>query len=712
MRNLTFFLLIIISTFLSFPLSAQETDNTQFRSATAAITDQLYFSLTSNTDGSFDIFYLNFSDSYSEIYQGVEDALKMTLYYKTSPAVWTISDEKDRPLFINGLPMKDNRTVRVGFSLPKPATYTFSMVVLARQDLRSIVLIDHVTNDTIDLLKTSTYQFTSMEDSVLQNTTRFSFLINAMPTAPESISMSVADSMLISGPMRSDGAIHVFADAGRIDIDSAGTNTVLMTDTIILYSNNTSDGLLRNLKKAGGVKGIGTNQPKKVIIRKYFDEGVYTYFSLPIPVTSSNVQMGSTATTLVGGTNYWVYAFDAQRTSDTIQLSAWKELNYPNGFKKGIGYLVWYENAGTGGNVDFSTTIANDIDTLFSSTYDKSNVFPVYSNTSGQFINPEVGDGWAFLGGLNSTTYTFNRNTITGYTGTIWYRDATDSRAAGSIGNVGFRQISLAGNDSVNLPPYTPFYVQEASSTPIGIFTSTPSGLSIESAQYRSMSDNNPIKDQLYFILSSDKDHSYDWSYLNFADNYVETYQGVEDALKMTTFYTTSPAIWSIQDMTNTPLFVNGLPMKDEREVRIGFSVPKSGNYRFTATALRQQDAKNVILVDNVTGEKVDLLQKPYSFSTEAVTGNSDRFLLFVNSSYTGTPLIKSSEPYAYAKDNLLTVKNLSEGNIVQVLDLTGCMVASGKVSGKEFSAALNQKGVYVVTVKGEKTIVLKVLNK
>ncbi|GHU81056.1 hypothetical protein FACS1894145_7980 [Bacteroidia bacterium] len=78
--------------------------------------------------------------------------------------------------------------------------------------------------------------------------------------------MVVAGKMHVSGPVYSQGAVHVYAsvDTGKIDIDNT-SGAGLITDEIILYSNDTIDGLLRNLN-ATGVQGIAIpGYPAKVM---------------------------------------------------------------------------------------------------------------------------------------------------------------------------------------------------------------------------------------------------------------------------------------------------------------------------------------------------------------------------------------------------------------------------------------------------------------
>jgi hypothetical protein len=148
----------------------------------------------------------------------------------------------------------------------------------------------------------------------------------------------------------------------------------------------------------------------------------------------------------------------------------------------------------------------------------------------------------------------------------------------------------------------------------------------------------------------------------------------------------------------------------------MGFSVPEAGDYTFRLDPRKLTDVRTVNLVDSVAGKRIDLLQHPnYSFTTgDSVKNNNDRFVLYINSDFTDIPLVDTDKPYAYVKDNILTVKNLLQDDMVSVYDLSGRMLVSGKASGTEFSTVLRQKGVYVVNVKMKsgQTSVHKVLNK
>lgn len=538
----------------------------------------------------------------------------------------------------------------------------------------------------------------------------------------QSASVVVAGKMYVGGTtVRSEGPVHVYAsaaDTGKIDI--ASTNSRLQADTIIFYSNDTNDGLLLN---RGAVKATaGGANPKAVILRKKFEPRIHTYFSLPFGVKKDNIYVAGTKVKLIDGENeidweFVVFEFDYVKRAETGSVRAdvvWTEIGgVPSGtikydtLKRGTGYQFYYD--GPASDVDFYA-VSSDIAKLFD-TNDKHLQYPVYKGTRG-WANGDKLNGWTFVGGLNSSTFEISKDNLI-YPGTVvYYQNQTNSQA-NEKGT--WEDVILSNNERHKIGPYTPFFIHSPvdglsdGETRYDILTFKKEGLSLISAEFRSAGDeSDPVKDRLYFVLASNKDNTFDRFYLDFAEGYEESFHAVKDAIKMVNEYPTKPVVWSLRD--GESLVVNGLPTADEQVVPVGFSVPEAGDYTISLDPLRLADVRNVVLVDNQANQKVDLLQYPYSFRSEKVIGDDKRFVLYINSSYTETPT-KADDLFAYVKDNILTVKNLGEGNKVRVLDLTGRTVASGKASSREFSFPLSRKGVYVVNI-GEKASILKVLNK
>ncbi|MDR0734060.1 MAG: T9SS type A sorting domain-containing protein [Dysgonamonadaceae bacterium] len=526
--------------------------------------------------------------------------------------------------------------------------------------------------------------------------------------------MVVAGKVYAGTKLYSGGPVHLFANSdattttdekgvGKFHIDKAAE---LQTNTIIFHSNNINDGLLKN---DGKVKA------EIVGVRKKFNPAVFTYFSLPFDV-KSNTDIKSDDDVLRDGVDpdwqYVIYEFDAQGRATTGNKSKWKEVGNgaPYTLKKGTGYQFYNnDNLAT---VDFYTSNAADIETLF----DAKDKNLSYMKHRGPFADSK-NDGWAFIGSVKPSTFTVEENTIE-YSGkAIYYRKNYSSIAQ----NSDWEEVILSAwnGESFTVSPFAPFYVQGSTvglangENQEDIFTFKQNGLNIKNAQYRSSrSNSNPIRDELYFKLASDKNNTFDRFYLDFADDYSEAFRAGEDAIKMATDYAHKPTVWSLWDGLDESLVVNGLPISAEREVKMGFSVPEAGEYTITLNPLHIENVRNVILSDNYTGKKVDLLQYPYPFTTEKVANDNSRFVLHINdNTYTGIRTLQADVVFASVRDNVLTIKNLNDGDRVRILDLTGRTVASGKASGVEFSIPLSRKGVYVVNVEG-KTSAFKVLNK
>ncbi|MDR2692165.1 MAG: hypothetical protein LBB73_07755 [Dysgonamonadaceae bacterium] len=549
----------------------------------------------------------------------------------------------------------------------------------------------------------------------------------------------VAGKMYVGAKVRSQGAVHVYANSsatttadekGVGKINMATGESVLQADTIIFYSNDKNDGLLLNTDAA--VKATdGTTAPKAVILRKKFEPAKHTYFSLPFDVMGDSIFKAGTRIKLRNGEdNDWqflVYEFDYENRANSGFTSAeqvWKELGSASAIdrsepdyqklSKGIGYQ-FYLGDESFTDVDFYA-VSSDIAKLFSTNdNDKILSYPVYKGDA-NWNNLDKVSGWAFLGGLNSSTFLFSKSNLGSYDGrAVYYQYGSSSQA---LNPSQWKEVVLGSDETAQIGPFTPFYVHNSvdelnkGGTKSNTLMFKKAGLLLTSAQYRSsQNESGAVKDRLYFALSSGKDNTFfDRFYLDFAEDYAESFHTKKDAIKMASDYPNMPTVWSLRD--GSSLVVNGLSTPNERIVPVGFSVPEAGDYTISLDPLLLTDVRNVVLVDNQTKAKVDLLQSlSYSFQSEKVTSDNERFTLYINSTYTGTPAVKAGDPFAFVKNNILTVSNLSEGDKVQVLDLTGRTVASGKASGKEFSVPLIRKGIYVVSTGGKASI-LKVLNK
>jgi len=214
--------------------------------------------------------------------------------------------------------------------------------------------------------------------------------------------------------------------------------------------------------------------------------------------------------------------------------------------------------------------------------------------------------------------------------------------------------------------------------------------------------------------------------YFKFKDDFSKFFKPAEDGMALQLRSTYGPIIWSyvpVENMdVNANVFSNSLP-KETSEVALGFSLPaRSVDYVVSMEEIANETFESVILWDKVANRYTDLLKEDYRFRSGGNANDQDAngsydlsensFVLFFNRVMTSLPsqIEKTSDVYAFAENNILTVKNLLPGDKVQVSDLTGRTIVAGVASGNAFTTSLNQKGIYIVNIRGGKT--LKVLNK
>ncbi|MDR2859803.1 MAG: T9SS type A sorting domain-containing protein, partial [Mediterranea sp.] len=208
--------------------------------------------------------------------------------------------------------------------------------------------------------------------------------------------------------------------------------------------------------------------------------------------------------------------------------------------------------------------------------------------------------------------------------------------------------------------------------------------------------------------LSDQGKNTVDKSYILLKGQYSDGYQVGEDAIKM--FNPNTLQLWS--KLGEEDLFVNALSEEGEKEIPLGISVPSAGNYTFSLNDLSDL-VHSATLLDKYNEQTIDVLSEDYSFHAQGPANITDRFVLFLKDAPISVDPAHLSSIIAYADHSILTVKNIDEGDFIQVVDITGRIVHSGVTSQTGvYTTPIAEKGVYIVTVKGKQNAVIKVLNK
>jgi hypothetical protein len=436
-------------------------------------------------------------------------------------------------------------------------------------------------------------------------------------------------------------------------------------------------------------------------------------------------------------------AKDGMRSTNDYSITLvshwkWFDEDYSACLDAGVGYRIW---SMADKELDFNLKDDVAIKNLFNYTQ-KSNPLKEYKFLETPLENNQPSEGWNIIGGMNTTSFDLSNKISTNvpdngdFSGVLYYYnvDVSDSN---------WTQHNLAYEGGVFLSPYVTFFVQTTSNSN---FEFAKSGLSLDKVDpakgFRAAEENEVTKDVLRLVLNQgsivrsfdDSSTLSDRTYLEFGENFKEEFQAGEDAFAMLSNEPRNPQLWSWyaspmltksgevakdengQEMIrNYSLFVNRRPAPEgTREIQLGLTIPQDGEYVFSLDQIQKKAVSAAFLIDKDRDEKIDLLSGgTYTVSLGKGTSTS-RFKLAVKIGG-GTPIEEitaGKDIFAYANNHILMVKNLNEGDQVRILDLSGRTVASGVASGNEYSVALSQKGVYLVDVKGEKTVVLKVVNK
>ena len=569
-----------------------------------------------------------------------------------------------------------------------------------------------------------------------------------------------AGQMLSAGPMHLEaGTTGLPAGIARV----ANYGELQLNDSVIFYSNDSFDGLLANWKTV-------TNTANKVVLRKNFKTNGWYMIGFPFSVNLGpsgspsidvkNALDGTGLTRGVGDVAASEGAFDVRYYDPQMRANLGKNVgtkdywNIDNynwqrldtnkiGLDKNLlvaGNAYWISvdpamvtsDPTTGAWIDFIGTNSADIVNLFAKTNKGVDLSYAHSPV-GKFTSETVAnsEGWNVFGGLNSTEYSITAGPLWGtpptvnYTRAIYYRED----ASGTWKNL----IPVDNLQPIRtMRPYAPLFVQTDSTymdvdnklkylSGGGFQYVNNNGITIAQDQSNTVllrSTTSALGYDLFRLDLIDANNSsvkFEPAYFKFNSSYSVSFRGAEDDLIMETTSKTEPIVWSVvPNGTGSNLVVShGLPYT-ESEVILGVNIPAAGTYTFILRDISVSDnlLKSAILWDKATDTKTELLKGDYTFQTSGAVNTQDRFVLFINKSVTSIDQIGTSEIYAYAVNNILTVKNLNTGDKVQVTDITGRVFASAIASSDTYTVTLNQKGVYIVNVRGEKAKTLKVLNK
>ncbi len=366
------------------------------------------------------------------------------------------------------------------------------------------------------------------------------------------------------------------------------------------------------------------------------------------------------------------------------------EPNFPtanggnNNFISGKGYLLAYNEASP------IKTIAGDINT------DAVNI--TLENSSAAKDDWTYASGWNLIG--NPFSSAIDWSIVDHDAGTSLFQDvyayAYDQTANGDAGDY----VLIDGSQAnAFIPAQQGFFVLAKQSLDNQNFSFAKNmKVHANNNVYKSGSTSYDLE-----LLLTGESFS-DETWINIHEN-SSTERDHLDALKLFSFNTASPALYSLSE-NEVKLAINTLPdISEGSSIHLGFKVPGSENYRIS---IRQVNTSNITsdiyLEDKYENNVHNLSKSDYNF-TSAEGEFADRFVLHFGTTAIDDELQETNPMCAFAAGDAITfINNSDQEGIIKITSVNGMLLYQGNIS-KQSSKKLSQNfasGIYIGSIETE----------
>ena len=541
------------------------------------------------------------------------------------------------------------------------------------------------------------------------------FLVSAINAQDEPVAINIVGDVKVasSGVIYSKGAMYSNISATGKNGHITNEGVLNLPKGIVFVSDDTTDGTLLN---KGTVSFTGAEQSDVKVIKKYSIAKRYYSISLPFDVRVGDIK--DITGNKIFDVDFYIKYYDGQSRADNGMPESgsdpnWKWIDadnpdvitqYPdyNNYilKAGVAYfiypnepmeIVFYANA--------------NISDIYA-TQDKSIGLTFFTKKKPDSQTTEKSFGWNFVGNKQTCNFKISEDPencyITGDFGAAVHYYTYDTSH-----NVWFWKTADPNWDDILMSPYTGCFYQIGEDTTLGYLKEGRDFFEGD------ISFRNDKKQKAYtdiIELNLDKDgESKDLLRVISGENYSNDFVAGEDAIKMFTPILTNPDFYCV--VNDNSVIYNKIPAT-QNEVPLGIRTGESGTYTIRLNTQYGYEGKNIILEDKELNVTQDLAVESYSFSAGKIN-TKDRFVLRFADNYTNIDNPESGNIIVYTENNTVYVRNIAEGDLVQIYSTGGSLVKSEVASNSEISIPLGYiSGVYIVKITGSKSLVTKVVIK
>ena len=131
---------------------------------------------------------------------------------------------------------------------------------------------------------------------------------------------------------------------------------------------------------------------------------------------------------------------------------------------------------------------------------------------------------------------------------------------------------------------------------------------------------------------------------------------------------------------------------EDVKEVNVDFETKEMGNYTLHIDS--EGEFETITLVDNITGEKTDMLLNDYTFTASSQDIRNRFVVRFTKDD--GLSTVNCDNNFVYQSDNELIINAIGTA---QIIDIMGRIVYSNEVTGDDSRIDMScfDKGAYII---------------
>ncbi|MBP6609617.1 MAG: hypothetical protein KA206_00850 [Paludibacter sp.] len=182
------------------------------------------------------------------------------------------------------------------------------------------------------------------------------------------------------------------------------------------------------------------------------------------------------------------------------------------------------------------------------------------------------------------------------------------------------------------------------------------------------------------------------------SDGLSVEYEIGKDLEKWIGIGTNKPQIFTQLNSVNYTF--NALPLSSFTEIPLGYYSNNACSSTISASISKTDALSELILIDNHTKARTNLLQNSYNFDATSGIDNTRFNLLAKHVSTKTTEINTQNTVKCNVRNNKLTIYNLPPSSLVMIYDGTGRMIYKNHLIAESLQVELPAKGLYVLDTK------------